>query len=193
MTSNIMFLQGVFISDVEIKEADIWDISDDDISTCDSINELTQETIPQYYAGLETWPEQTSLRCWFCDCIFEKQRPITLPISMDSVRTEVDGTKVFRMNIIGYFHSWVCAQAYNKNQSPARLQDDRLNLLIRLYEDFNPGFTVTMIPTAEPRTVMKQWSGISGIDPEEYYQNCAKALTPYRIPKIKTVKYKFSE
>ncbi len=181
---SILFLKDVYPQDVILKPEAIVNFETDDSDTEPYENqEAKNEIIPQTYTGLANWPKSTNLRCWHCDCIYE-ERPITLPKSLDRVGTLNDGTAIFSMSIEGFFHSWACAAAYNENYSPSGTKEDRVNLLTRLFEDFNPGKTVTMIPSAEPKTVMKQWSGTFGMNPEDYYNECTKKLNPYITPKF---------
>lgn len=181
--STILFLSGAFVKDVEIKPESIMDVppyifDDEDEESYLIPTESKKENIPQFYTGIANWPVSTGLRCWHCDCIFE-ERPKTLPISFDRIGTKKDGTAVYRMPIVGYFDTWCCAAAWNKTYSPAHTQEDRINLLIRLFEDFNPGKTVDMIPIAPERTEMTQWAGENGIPPSEFYKKCNSIIIPY--------------
>jgi hypothetical protein len=176
--SNILFLEGVYPKDVEIKPEAIAMFEEDEKLEYGITPIRKLEDIPEFYTGLKNWPQSTNLKCWHCDCIFE-DRPISLPTSMDKLRTNSDGTVVYRMLMKGVFDNFNCASAWNNRYSPKHLIQQYHSLLVRLYEDFNPGKTVDYIPPAEDRHVMKQWSGPKGIESDVFYHRCQKSMIPY--------------
>ena len=101
-----------------------------------------------------TWPEKTSVCCWWC-CHQFTNCPCTLPIKFDPIRK--------RFTFIGLFCSWNCTKAYNIEKNDY-LKYQRSELITLLIQQMYSVKEAINIKTAPPRQCLKMFGGYMSID-----------------------------
>jgi len=149
---NVLFLQGVFVDDLESNEKGTAAPVPHEVKS-----EIKYEKLPMIFKGLNSWSKSTNLHCWNCYRRFDT-RPIFVPSDLQR-----DGS----MSVEGVMCTFACAAAYiNAHYDNGELWD-RHYLLLQLYKIFT-GVLVPDLAVAPDIYEMVQFGG--HITQEEYYR-----------------------
>jgi hypothetical protein len=173
----ILLLRGVYLADLEQDEKPNPVIYSRDKSNDDNESNLRYSEIPGQFTSVETWPRATNLQCWHCSLI-PGQTPAFIP---RDVIVQPDGSLTCRP--LGNFCDWSCAQAYCdtilKHEDPHHYIDT-CNAIAIFAACFARGSSKTPLPdmtardaptrptAARPKTLLKQYSGNSGMTRVEW-------------------------
>jgi hypothetical protein len=126
----------------------------------DSIKKMRVVTCIKNIHDLEnTWPEKTSICCWWC-CHQFTNSPCTLPVKYDPLRK--------RFTFAGVFCSWNCTKAYNLERNDYAMYN-RSQLITLLVQQMHGICSAINIKTAPPRQCLKMFGGYMSID--EFREN----------------------
>lgn len=163
--SNILILPHISESDF----TPIDDIFEDKFKENIIYNEhssiatsVVYKALPSKFKNIEDWPKTTNLHCWECDNQF-KTMPLFIINSI--TKDELDGREVF--DVLGCFHSWRCMYSYILRNYSSQQLDDKTRYMQYLYKVLNL-VKMPLIQPADKKTIMKKYSGDTGISPEEY-------------------------
>lgn len=120
------------------------------------------DTIPTKFTDPSTWRTRTNLRCWNCGLAFDSY-PKFIPRWITG-----DGF-TFACDVLGNFHSWPCAVRYALSELPADQHGDTLDAIALVESKFS-GQPKLFIQSAPAKTLMKAYSGPTGITTEEYLE-----------------------
>ncbi len=116
--------------------------------------------IPSKFCGVDSWPKQTDLQCWFCDLTTDSY-PKFIP---SNPRVEL-GEEC--CDVTGNFHEWSCVVAFIRERFKEEYVSDALKLVYMFEEKFS-GKRKTHIQSSPPRTKLKSFCGESGMTDKEY-------------------------
>lgn len=202
-TRAILFLPGVFLRDCPSNddpssEVEVVLSSDEELdSIATDITQLTYDvrkpaikkydSIPNQFIKKETWPQQTNLLCWYCDCSFTTMPwPIitgcskTL-VSEDSDIADISDTvllnshsafnEILIMDTHGNFCLPGCAMAYIENvNDPAIINKYECKRLLLTLIEIMTKQHVSYVPLSEPKTTMQKYCGSHGKTEEKYVE-----------------------
>ena len=80
-------------------------------------------------------------------------------------KDDLDGREV--CDVLGCFHSWRCMYSYILRNYSSQQLDDKTRYMQYLYKVLNL-VKMPLIQPADKKTIMKKYSGDTGISPEEY-------------------------
>jgi hypothetical protein len=175
---NILFLRACFIGDC----SNIEDLFDEHIvnqSNLDpgfyDIKDIEYDQIPERFNGIETWIQNTNLKCWSCDCNFHTI-PIFIPASIE--RSDNVGQLTGSMDVLGNFCTWNCAMQYINLHFTGEEKWEKHELLKLLCKIFT-GVLINDIIQSPPKTIMQQYGGKK--TQQEYRENLTGLNDSYRI------------
>ena len=152
---------------IESMESDSMDMYDDKTDNIDIIEEMQSsfiinESIPLYFYDVNTWPDRTSMRCWYC-CGRCPGKPWAMPINI--METE---DKNNYMEVRGIFCYAPCVLSYIYKINLEHNKDDSITLLKYMYYLFT-GKRVNHIPNAVSPYKKQIFIGSNGISEYDYY------------------------
>ena len=172
--------------------------------------DLQRQPLPALFLGLDTWPLTTNLLCWHCSLGF-KTRPVFIPddvigealieqqqvLLLDRDRAEATPAAeqeqqataaVVAAKVNGCFCTFNCAAAFIRDKYTGRAHDNKMMMLLWLYEVFN-GCRARLIKPAPAPTVQFAYCGTAdGISAHEYQRRLLEQannelLTNLRAPR----------
>jgi len=173
-SNNIILLPNIHLDQVISIEDQfdkyLNDIIDDGI--IDTVEEIIVfDKIPSIYNS-KTWPKNTNLKCWYCDCSFSSV-PIFIPLYIPP-NHEPDGT----INIVvdtdrgGNFCGANCAFTCLMKEYPVQIKQSRLFMLKILLRDIWPEKEIIFIEVP-PKTTRIEYGGDMTLDDykKKFFQN----------------------
>lgn len=140
--NDILFLPNVHLNNVLTVEQQFDQYINDmvnDSGIAEFANEIiVYSKIPSTY-NTKTWPINTNLKCWNCDCFFNNI-PLFVPAYIPP-NTESDGTLTIHVDKDkgGNFCSPNCTYTYILHEYPIQQRQSRIYMLKVLLEDIYPG------------------------------------------------------
>lgn len=139
--------------------------------------------LPARFTDAGEWPASSNLHCWFCDLTLPDY-PRFIPLNVETTlvsaansththETCVRDTCVHETcvhetcDVFGCFCSWNCAAAYAMRELPEYMRWDTLRYIC-VFESKFTGRLRAKVHPAPPRTLMKKYSGESGLTPQQY-------------------------
>lgn len=122
----------------------------------------TYISLPKKFTSLDQWPRYTNLHCWHCASQFDSV-PIFIPRNPSQDQYDTHGV----------FCTWNCAMAYIETHFHRDSKWDAKQMLYHLHYIFT-GQKTHYIAPAPPHTILKQFSGSTGISIGEYREQIAK-------------------
>lgn len=168
---SILFLEGVFLSDIQNQNAFLdylCDYSDDEFDY--ENNTIKYDRIPTEFYDKEDWPQTTNLKCWNCDRNF-RNHPYFYPN-----RHEYKKGKVLIRPIGNYCSPFCVIPKILK--LPKSEQWEKMELLRKAVLELD-GLTLPIdIPCAPPKTDRLEYGG--GYMTEVQYTEKINELWKYR-------------
>jgi len=160
--ANILFLQGVYPSQLETIEEEFGNRLIEEAEQYDDVYAVTEtfDAIPPVFRSVEQWPKSTNILCWACTNEFPT-RPYFIP---ERIKNHKDGG--IEMITHGIFCSASCAVRYLNTEfgevgsvSSNKLSKWDAYYGVRMLHRIFTGKQVEKIAPSPPRTLMKQFGG----------------------------------
>lgn len=171
--ANILFLRGITLDDVKAAMETLEKKFLQHYS--DPTPQILYNAMPERFRGMDSWPRETNLKCWQCDCTF-KSMPWFMPSDLYRDR---DGMIV--MDPHGVFCTPNCVQAYIELRfkgEPGRYDKERnLRILVKMVT----GKTIEKIIPSPDKTKMEQYCGNGGITYSQYRKMIDDIAADYEL------------
>lgn len=162
--SNIMFLKGVHLDDY----ISIENMFEEELLSTDMPSQQYDVEVfyknPSTFSGLDNWPKQTNLHCWYCSLSFTGMPWFIINFINNT-------PKGVTMDVRGNFCGCGCLMGWIKQNIPARDAFDKVQNAHRLYEIVY-GKRTTHIETPMNMYAMQMFGG--DLTLEEYRKHVSK-------------------
>jgi hypothetical protein len=151
--SKILFIKGVFIKDC-IPIDDIFEQKIIDQLNIVDMSIEVYKIIPANFTDLQTWTQNTNIKCWYCDLNFDNM-PVFIPRLIEPAKTDTG----YNIGTFGCFCSFCCALSYNNINNSKICENIRVKkMLMFLYKIFN-GKSVKEILPSPSKYQMNHYGG----------------------------------
>ena len=159
---KILFIKGVFIKDC-VKNIDRM-FEERLMENIDKPTVTIYKNIPSSFTSIESWINNTNIKCWYCDLNFES-KPVFIPNILETSNEGIG----YSVSVFGCFCSFCCAYSYN-NLHNTKIYNNiqSKNLLIFLYKLFY-NVNITELYEAPSKYTMLQYGGF--VDTTSYKNN----------------------